>query len=108
VMDRIPLSSRCLLRSVQFRFVSYRRDASGSIDAFLGPQRDDVLEFFHHVCVGFALGHQTRAALALVVHLGDSLLASERGALLRRLLLRESWRCLTALRPFRRRHRRAI
>jgi hypothetical protein len=77
------LSSRCLLRSVRFGFVSYRRDASWPVDAFLGPQRDDVLEFFHHVCVGFALGHQTRAALALVVHLGDSLLASERRALLR-------------------------
>ena len=62
---------------------SYRRDASRTVDAFLWPQRDDVLEFFHHAGVGFAASHQTCASLALLVHLRDPLLTSQRRSLLR-------------------------
>ena len=61
---------------------SYRRDASRTVDAFLWPQRDDVLEFFHHAGVGFAASHQTCASLALLVHLGNPLFASQGRSLL--------------------------
>lgn len=66
-----------------FAQFSYRRDASRPVDAFLWPQRDDVLELFHHARVGVPPSHKTCTALALLVHLRDPLLSSERRALLR-------------------------